>query len=234
MRIEPEFGAASVVMVGHFNPSIFSPAWFQKVGLASEKEADEAKISMIHPEFAMFKLGTKEIQARLDRFSAQTSEAPWISLADFVASTFGEFLPHTPISILGINRFVHFRVGSEIVRNRIGRILAPTKPWGEWGAEIEKSTTDLRSGFTVLSMQQQWAEGEFRGRYEARVEPSLLISGNSGIFVHVNHHCELNDPKPSQEADKIIAFLQKSFDDSIRHSEWIIDQLMSLKEAVDK
>jgi hypothetical protein len=81
-------------------------------------------------------------------------------------------------------------------------------------------------------MQQPWVEGEFAGRYEARVEPSKMIGANSGIFVNVNHHCELVDQLSPVAAEKIIGFLQMNFDKSITRSEWIIDQVMSLKEEV--
>jgi hypothetical protein len=232
MRISPELGGVSVVMLGHFNPSIFSPLWFQKLGLATENEVNKAEIAVILPEVAIFKLGTKDIHVQLGQFMAQSSEAPWINLADFVVRTFGEFLPHTPISQIGINRSVHFSVGSEDVRNRIGRMLAPTKPWGEWGEEIERSSTNLRGGVITLIMHEPWVEGEFRGRYEARVEPSRMIGGDLGIFVNVNRHCELVTPGTPVAADKIIGFLQSNFEDSIKRSEWIIDQVMSLKEEV--
>jgi hypothetical protein len=214
MRISPELGGVSVVMIGHFNPSIFSPLWFQKLGLATENEVNKAEIAVILPEVAIFKLGTKDIHVQLGQFMAQSSEAPWINLADFMVRTFGEFLPHTPISQIGINRSVHFSVGSEDVRNRIGRMLAPTKPWGEWGEEIERSSTNLRGGVITLIMHEPWVEGEFSGRYEARVEPSRMIGGNLGIFVNVNRHCELVNPGTSVAADKIIGFLQSNFEDS--------------------
>ena len=76
--------------------------------------------------------------------------------------TFGELLPHTPLQQMGINRQVHFGVGSEEIRNRIGRTLAPTAPWGEWGAKIASSSPELRGGFASLTMQESWREENYR------------------------------------------------------------------------
>ena len=42
---------------------------------------------------------------------------------DFVAKTFGQFLTHTPMNCVGINRHVHFGVGSEEKRNYLGVYL---------------------------------------------------------------------------------------------------------------
>ena len=57
---------------------------------------------------------------------------------DFLERTFGEFLPHTPIFRMGINRQVHFTVGSEDARNEIGLKLAPHEPWGEWADALDR------------------------------------------------------------------------------------------------
>ena len=63
-----------------------------------------------------------------DQFSAETSQAPHIRLCDLVLRVFKEHLHHTPLKALGINRSVHFRVGSFAERDRIGRTLAPVEP----------------------------------------------------------------------------------------------------------
>ena len=37
MRIEPEISGVSVVLLGDFNPAIFTPAWFALHGLLPEE-----------------------------------------------------------------------------------------------------------------------------------------------------------------------------------------------------
>src|SRR5262249_20372239 len=137
MRIEPELGACSIVLLGHFNPLIFSPLWFAQNKIVSETQAADAEVTVINPQINICKIGKFQIQVDFDRFAADTAEAPWIDLSDFVTRTFG-LLIHTPVNQMGINRFVHFSVGNEETRNRIGNLLAPLEPWGEWGKEIAK------------------------------------------------------------------------------------------------
>lgn len=103
---------------------------------------------------------------------------------DFVAKTFGQFLTHTPVNRVGINRHLHFGVGSEEKRNYVGRLLAPTKAWGEWGARIDEAPQNRRGGFNNLTMQETRDGGS--GTIQATVQPSLIIKGNSGIFVNIN------------------------------------------------
>jgi hypothetical protein len=88
------------------------------------------------------------------------------------------------INRLGINRNVHFGVGSEERRNQIGRQLAPVSVWGEWGKRIEAAPQSLRGGFTNLTVQETREGG--KGSIQATVQPSVFIKGNSGIFVNVN------------------------------------------------
>lgn len=61
MRIEPEIGGCSIVILGHFNPAIFAPQWFAKFDVVSQTEADNAQLSVMLPDFVNFKLGSKAI-----------------------------------------------------------------------------------------------------------------------------------------------------------------------------
>jgi hypothetical protein len=225
MRLEVEKGGCSIVLLGNFNPKIFSPYWFVHHAIATESEGDNAQVNIIHPEISNFSLGSKLIQVDLNRFSVESTEAPWIALVDFVATTFGKFLTHSPINRLGINRYVHFGVRSEENRNRIGRILAPTSGWGAWGKEIENLPRTHRGGFSNLTMQETKAEG--RGTVQATVQPSVLIKENSGIFMYINDDYILRGEE-TNGAEFAIGLILNNFDESIRRSEWIIDQVMEI------
>ena len=230
MLIPPEISGAAVVLLGHFNPSIFTPHWFGRYGVVSNREADAANIVFVLPEMVSFKIGSMSISVDRNRFSIETFEAPWVSILDFVTKTFGEVLPHTPIDKLGINRQIEFNVHSEEIRNRMGRSLAPLGPWGEWGRMIGKSPQQLRGGFANLVMQETWSDPPFRGYYQAHVKPSQTL-GNRSIFMLVNHHCEKLETKPDDGAQVIVNYLTKSFDGSLIHSEWIMDQIMKLADS---
>jgi hypothetical protein len=234
MRIEPELGGSSIVLLGSFNPAIFTPHWFARWDIVSAKEADNAEVFLIHPEIANFRLGSKLVQVEPSRFLVETSEGPWIVIADFVVTTLKEHLPHTPVHRLGINRTVHFSVGDEATRNAIGRMLAPTKPWGEWGTEIENAPKELRGGFRSLVMQQTRKEGDVAGHVQAHIQPSARITAGAGIFITVNDEYVLTEPLPVDGCARSMGLLEEHFDRSIRRAEWIIDQVMALREEVGR
>lgn len=233
MLIEPEISTCSIVLVGRFNPAIFHPSWFARLGIVSDNDADEAEVAYVLPEIAAFKLGSINVRVELAKFSAETAEASWVKISDLVIKTFSDFLVHTPTTKIGINRSVHFGVGSEDVRNKIGRLLAPTDVWGEWGARMDAREDRSRAGLINLTMHEPWESDGYTGHIRAQLTPSTIIRANSGIAVATNHEVEYQARHEGDGSEKLMEFLSKKFDDSIKMSDWIIDQVMHLcKEAM--
>jgi hypothetical protein len=156
MRIEPEISAAAIVMVGFFNPQIFQPFWLAHHGVISEREAETARIGFIHPEITQFNIEAEfSIQVERERFVIDRAIAPLVRIADVACRIFGELLPHTPVRQLGINRHVHFDVGSFTARDQIGIKLAPREPWGEFGRLVSTGEGAKHGGLQSLVMIQK-------------------------------------------------------------------------------
>ena len=130
MRIDLELSGVDIVVLGDFNPTIFSPRWFSSNGLIRESVADSAQVQVIHPEISDFTADWLRLQVARDRFLMGTTQAPYVRLRDLVLQIFSECLPHTPLRAFGINFGVHFLVDSRATRDRIGTALAPLGPWG--------------------------------------------------------------------------------------------------------
>ena len=133
MRIEPEISGVDIIVLGAFNPALFTPAWFVLHGLLPEGAADSAEVEIIHPLVTEFTFDWLQLKVTAEHFSAETSQAPHVRVRDLVVRVFREYLPHTPLKGFEINRRVHFRVRNPAERDRIGRTLAPVEPWGRWG-----------------------------------------------------------------------------------------------------
>jgi hypothetical protein len=232
MLIEPEIEDFSIVLVGDFNPPIFTPDWFLRNGIIGPEAAADAKIDLIHPEFSQLEIANCKLVVERNKFTISTQAAPSVKILDVTTKAFAEALPHTPIRFFGVNRSVHFSVGKESIRTSIGRMLAPTACWGEWKADIEKGEGLEASGMLSLSMMAVQVEPPFRRKTTATVQPSAQLRDPLiGIFMLVNDHFEPRDAKPESEA--VLIKLSEVFDHSIRHSEWIIDQIMKLKKKAN-
>jgi hypothetical protein len=235
MRIEPETSGASIVLIGSFNPRIFRPEWFAATGIIGNADAQSAKVQIIHEAVTAFSLEWATLNIDQNRFSITTDEPSFVRIYDAVLKAFKEFLIHTPVYQLGINRTVHFSVGSFEARDAIGKMLAPHEPWGEWGPKISGSPENpqVRGGMKSLLMSQLDRDDGYKGSINAKVEPSVLRPDS--IFVEVNDHFFVGeDPTKILGSEAAMNILESQWSSSINRSEWIIDQVMALRERTGK
>ncbi len=230
MRIAPEISGVSLVLIGNFNPSIFTPGWFGWQDLLPKGTVDAAELQIAQPQITAFRAAWLDLQVVPDRFSINSAQPPFVRIQDLAIRVFREQLPHTPLRSMGINRQVHFQVGSLEERDRLGRLLAPTEPWGDWGRQLEPDGN--HGGMTSLTMSQvNLKDRSPNGRINVTVGPSSEVGqGETGVFVGVNDHYAIEDPSSRTATSEIISTLEKSFDESLRRAEQIIDHVMSLME----
>jgi hypothetical protein len=228
MRIEPDDSSAGIRLTGKFNPAIFTPDWLAKPDLVGESVNPAAEIKLIHPEVAVLESEWFRLTVTKERFSVDTTEAPLIRIADLTGRIFGNILIHTPIWHLVINRSVHFSAGTEGVQHQIGRVLAPLEPWGWWGERIEKASR--RSGLARLTMESSIEEKAFDRSVVVSVSPSQKIRPGIGIHVDVDDRYGLPSAEKTIGCLEIISKLSSAFESSVKQSEAIVDQIMSLKE----
>ena len=227
MRIEPEISGVSVVLLGSFNPAIFTPAWFALHEILPRGVAENADLQVAHSQVTAFSTEWLQLQVTSDRFLAETLQDPHVRVRDFVIRVFGELLSHTPVTALGINRDVHFRAPNAAARDRVGRMLAPVEPWGAY-ADLLQLGGD-QSGMVSLSMRQSQPEGRPQGgQINVKVEPSGRIGdGRLGIYVQVNDHYE-TDATVADGRAQLLGFLEEGFELSIRRADGIVDHVMAL------
>lgn len=227
MRIDPEIVGVDVVLLGDFNPAIFSPRWFSANGLIPASAADGADLGVVHKEVADFTADWLRIQVTRDRFVAASLQAPFARLRNLVHRVFRESLFHTPLRAFGINYSVHFLVESLDTRDRLGTTLAPFEPWGPWRDQLNLG--GRHGGMTSLRMTQMKPEGRDEGgQINVVVEPSKRVGSDSGtgVFVSINDHFAGDG-----NADKLMATLASEFEASLDQSGRIVDHIMTLAQS---
>ena len=213
----PELQASSIVFIGSFNPKIFQPAWFVKEELIQKQEGDEADIEIIHNEFVSFGLHWLKLSVRRDRFQVSTSQESYYEiLKDLALGTF-KLLKHTPISQMGINLHLHFRMNSENEWHNFGHKLAPKEIWNK---------VLTRPGMLTLSMQGDLNRNDLKGYRQVSVEPSPKVL--PGVYFTVNDHYEVKDKKIENVSgcEEIVGILETNWHESIKASKEIIYQLL--------
>ena len=227
MLITPEISACSIVMLGEFNPAIFHPAWLKANSIEHNIDDEVVSIDIVHRDVSIFRIDTRFYNVQLDRFSLETTTAPWVQVLDITRLIFEEFLLHTPIRAFGVNRYVHLPMKNPEARTKLMRRLAPLEPWGELGQQISASDAGLPNGLASLTMTRT-KEGMRNTLISTniKIEPSVRIKGNHGLFVEVNHHHHLPQVEPGSGSMSAIALLCDVFDEELREAEQIVDTIV--------
>lgn len=233
MRYSPVAHEASIVVAGNLNPAIFSPAWFRLYGLIDDTEFEAAKVGVIHPEITEFSIDSLTFHVTQQQLSARLAELPFVRVADIVGAIFGELLPHTPLTAVGFNVSLHFRLETIAQRVSLGRSLAPLAAWGAWGDTLESSDALKIGGVRDLTMEQTAIAG--RSRFDYRrfsVQPSVREQelSKSGVFMLVNDHYQLQ----AEGVDINIKEVLPKFDTSISFAHTIISHLMDFSAGLKK
>ena len=218
----------SVVLLGSFNPAIFHPSWFEMHDVISNQVAEAADVQVVHNEISIISLGDISINVEASKFQVETSVAPEIRILDFVSKVFGDVLPHSKIKSFGINKSVHFRAPSQEKRTEMGRLLAPTGPWGEFGERIENSHGALLGGMMSLRMREPLEDDDTRGHFEARIEPSHVLDRHTGIMVATNRHYEMKEVPEYSGAREAIEKLDAEFEGTLEYSDKLINHFLEM------
>jgi hypothetical protein len=130
----PEFENCTVVLLGSFNPAIFHPEWFVRLGLLAEEAVDSDKIKVVSPEVTECVVGAVKVfcdSTRLVFSVGNMIDAD--KLQDVVLGTL-RILAHVPLGAVGINQEGVFKAQSEDHWHKIGHTLVPKDPvWNKLG-----------------------------------------------------------------------------------------------------
>jgi hypothetical protein len=144
-----------------------------------------------------------------------------------VRRLFGELLPHTPVSAVGINFHVFFRLTTAEHRIAFGRALAPLEPWGTFGKRLAEKPASPKtaSGMISIAMQEN-APGGRRGWRRVEVQPAQHIDALRGVYVAVNDHFDVANVRPEDGAAAVMEIIRREFDASEAEYRRIVADLM--------
>ena len=200
------------MLVGSFNPAIFQPEWFARHELLPPTMVEAAKISVVSPMISDFETERLRLQVTADRFTAISNpNANSESLRDLVTGTFF-LLEHTPVTALGMNRQMHFSLGSEENWHRLGDKLAPKDGWN--------GVLEGRPGLRALVITTTRSEPQGSLIF-VRVEPSQQV--RFGAFFEINEHY----PAPKTEPLKgLMEILRGRWEEAQRYAAGIANHIL--------
>ncbi len=132
-------------------------------------------------------------------------------LQDLVLGVFS-MLRHTPVTLMGINRDVHFRMDSPDAWHELGHRLVPPDNW---------SSFLNKPGMRAVVIQGLRPDDR-AGNIFIRVEPSVRV--HPGVYIQQNDHFELGDA--SDDASLALDTLKREWSASLDRAEEVFRQVL--------
>ncbi len=186
----------SCVLIGKFNPEMFSPAWLKYYKLVRESEADDAKVNVIHPGLTQFVAANITFSIEENRFSISSVDQSKFEMVRDLALGILTLIETTPITQMGINTDCHFKMKNEAAWHAFGNKVAPKELWNRL---LE------RAGLKNIVIQGLNPYSVSGGEINLKVESSKTRPDS--IFVQFNNHFLF--PSEVNAANAILALKNK-------------------------
>jgi hypothetical protein len=222
-----DFGA-STVLVGSFNPLIFSPEWLQSANAIGPEESATARehgIEVMAQNISSISFGSMKLVVEQSRFSLTVSDEPLVRAKDFPATCF-RLLSHTPVIAMGFNLNATLKWDNIDKWHRFGDILAPKESWGDF---LTDGDGKRRGGLRGLIMERAGVPGDWKGHIRCSVQVPEGVEREA--VVQMNNHFDLGiieKPSNGSEAYKVI---EEVWDEAMTESRTMLERIRDMADA---
>lgn len=190
------FGSA-IIVLGNFNPAIFTPEWLERHKLIGVEDAEKARQGqlVISAQASRFETEWFILQVLGDQFALTSNGALTPGIKDLAIGALS-LLPHTPVRALGMNFFAHYKMATIADYHEVGDFLAPKEIWHKMfpGDNVSAGMTDVS---ITIEPVKRGEKPKTPDRKNLTVQPSRKVA--SGIFFSYNDHHEIADDDPQQK-----------------------------------
>jgi len=216
-----EILTSSIVVLGNFNPAIFSPDWLERNQLIGEEDAgvardgSEGRSMIISKQVATFETAWFVLQVLDNQFALTSKGAFSPAFKDLAVGIF-QLVPHTPVTALGLNFMGHFKLTTEAEYHRVGDVLAPKDIWATL-------YPDETAGLADLTIRiQRWTRGKpLKTKDEKRISVQQSNKFKFGIYLSYNDHHDVTTIVDDQTPAERVAIIvdndwESSWTDAVR------------------
>jgi hypothetical protein len=184
----PEIVGTSIVVVGSFNPAIFSPDWFYGKKLLGQSDCEYAQSApslVVAHEVSSFETDWFTLQVTQDRFALNTKTTLNPALADLAIGALS-LLNQTPVTAVGLNFVAHYKMETEDDFHKIGDVIVPKGPWAAVFPEDEYNV-----GLATLVLRVDKGPRVFGKAADDAI--NITLQGSSRVkygiaFAYNDHH----------------------------------------------
>jgi len=225
----PEIFGSSIVVIGAFNPMIFTPDWLERNELIGQDDANAARQQagfVVSHDVCQLETDWFALQVIQDRFSLTSKGALNPALKDLAVGIF-TLLAHTPVTAAGFNFFGHYKIAGETAYHKIGDTLAPKTIWGTL-----YPNEDYSFGLAELTVLiQPHLRGEIPTNGDTKritVQPSGRVKGY-GVCLSLNDHhvINVNETDALTAAEQVAELIDLNWQDEWKESLRIFDDVIT-------
>jgi hypothetical protein len=221
-----EIFTSAIVVVGDFNPAIFTPDWLEKTALIGGGDADaarESKSLLVSHQVSNLETKWFALQVTENRLSLTSKDVVSPAFKDLAVGIF-QLVPHTPIAAVGMNFLGHYKLAGDDDYHRVGDMLAPKDIW-------KALYPDEMQGLQVLTIRvQRGTRAEpLKSRDEKRisVQPSERVK--CGVFLSYNDHHAVgtSDDESLRPGERVAAIIDGQWESSWQDALRVFDGILS-------
>lgn len=229
MAHKAEILTSLIVVVGNFNPAIFSPDWLARNGLIGDADADTAREGdqgrqmIVSKQVVTFETGWFALQVLNNRFSLTSKGALSPALKDLAVGIF-QLVPHTPVTAVGLNFMGDFKLTSEDGYHHVGDVLAPKDIWNALYPDECGGLADL-----TIRIQHGTRGEPLETKDEKRisVQPSNKIK--FGVYLSYNDHHDLSVTEDNlRPAERVATIIDNQWESSWHDAVRVFDLVLSM------
>jgi hypothetical protein len=202
-----EIFTSSIVIVGDFNPVIFTPDWLERSQLIGEGDAIDAREGthgrklVVSHQITTYETEWFAIQVLENQFSL-TSKGVLSPAFKDLASGIIELVSQTPVRAIGLNFIGHYKLASVEDYHKVGDVIAPKNVWSELYPEFH-------AGMEVLTIRYQHGTREepsdIKDEKRITIQPSRQVKNGVSMLLNDHHDIQPSDDiLPAENARAII------------------------------
>ncbi len=213
--------SSTIVVIGSFNPPIFTPEWLEKhnlIGSDDVKSAQEHASLVLTADISRFETEKFALQIVKNQCVIGTKGPVTPALLDLVVGIFG-LVQQTPVTAVGLNYLAEYKFFEPAKYHKIGDTLAPKNIW----EKLLPESGNCSVGLSSLAVQiDPYKRGEKPSENTLGQSKTITISPtldkNYFIKMSLNDHYPIIVPKASRESATtiLIDILKTQWESSLK------------------
>jgi len=220
---------SSIVVLGDFNPAIFSPEWLTRNKLIGEADAklaiegSQGRKSLVSHQVSNFESDWFTLQVLQNQFSLTSRGVLTPALKDLAVGIF-QLVSHTPVNAVGLNFMGNFKLASQAQYHEVGDMFAPKDIWN-------KIFPDRSTGLAMLTIliQKGTRDDIVASKDSQRISIEPSSNFKYGITLSFNDHHDVteSDDKDLSPAERVAAIVDKQWEPLWGETVRVFDQVLS-------